>query len=129
MSYTFARGKKAGLMLLVPLVMAASGCAMLDSFKLGGSGSSATGAGAAAGGGPAVNAPAQVIVQYRGGVKSFEAQTANQKVGATVVQAFDVIGGALVALPAGMSVQEGVALFKKQPGVVNAEPDTHARTR
>lgn len=127
MSYTFARGKKLGLMLLVPVVMAASGCAVLDSFKLGGGGGAAAGSATATG--PAANAPAQVIVQYRGGVKSFEAQTANQKVGARVVQPFDVIGGALVALPAGMSAEEGVALFKKQPGVVNAEPDTPARTR
>jgi hypothetical protein len=126
MSYTFARGKKLGLMLLMPVVMAASGCAVLDSFKFGGGGGAASGSTTATG--PAANAPAQVIVQYRGGARSFEAQTANEKVGGRVVQTFDVIGGALVALPAGMSAQEGVALFKKQPGVVNAEPDTPART-
>jgi hypothetical protein len=68
----------------------------------------------------------QLIVMYQDGHRSAAARAANQKIGAKVIQAFPVMRGALVSLPAGMSVPEAVAQFQALPGVINVSPNAVA---
>lgn len=68
----------------------------------------------------------QLIVMYQDGHRSAAARAANEKMGAKVIQAFPVMRGALVALPAGMSVPEAVARFQQLPGVINVSPNAVA---
>ena len=51
------------------------------------------------------------------------AKPINSRIGATELQSFGSIGWQLVKLPAGMSLEEGIAFYKSQPGVANVEPD------
>jgi hypothetical protein len=68
----------------------------------------------------------QLIVMYQDGHRSAAARAANQKMGAKVIQAFPVMRGALVALPAGMTVPEAVAKFSEMPGVIAVSPNAVA---
>ncbi|QEI05378.1 hypothetical protein FXN63_05610 [Pigmentiphaga aceris] len=68
----------------------------------------------------------QLIVMYQDGHRSAAARAANQQIGAKVIQAFPVMRGALVALPAGMSVPEAVARYQALPGVINVSPNAVA---
>lgn len=89
-----------------------SGCAWLPGWAGGGS-QAASGQ---------AQASDLVIVQYRQGPRSFAAQTANEAVGVRLVQTLGVIDGALVEPPAGMSAAEAAAQLRRQPGVINAQP-------
>lgn len=68
----------------------------------------------------------QLIVMYQDGHRSAAARAANQKMGVKVIQAFPVMRGALVELPAGMDVPEAVARFQQLPGVINVSPNAVA---
>ncbi len=68
----------------------------------------------------------QLIVMYQDGPDSAGARTANRYIGAKVIQPFPAMRGALVQLPAGMSVPDAVAKYSQLPGVINMSPNAVA---
>ena len=63
----------------------------------------------------------QLIVTYEGGPKSAAAQAANAKVGTIFVRPMGSGDAAVVTLPAGTNIDQAIATFKAQPGVIQVE--------
>jgi len=67
--------------------------------------------------------PGQLLVKVTAGPTSDAAVNANKLVGATQVKAFSRIGWQLVQLPAGKTVEQGIAEYQQNPDVAGAEPN------
>lgn len=70
---------------------------------------------------------AELLVKCQGGPSGELARAADAAVGATVVRRFETIGWHWVRLPADLSVAEGMARYRAQPGVLNVEPNQAIR--
>src|SRR5687767_9370828 len=68
-------------------------------------------------------AQGDLLVKFRGGPHSSAAEHARDLMKHEVKRNFDFIGWQHIRLPAGMSVQEGLAQYKALPGVVAVEPN------
>jgi subtilisin family serine protease len=71
--------------------------------------------------------PGEALVKVMGGPTSPAAADAHQQVGSTVLGSFSQIGWQHVQLPAGMTVADGIALYKQNPNVEHAEPNYRYR--
>ena len=74
---------------------------------------------------PGAYAPGEVIVRYKTGASALSKRSANAKAGAASVSKLGrtVPGLTKVRLKKGVSVEEAVATYNKQPGVSYAEPN------
>lgn len=73
--------------------------------------------------------PVELLVKCAGGPLGEAARAADAAVGASPVRRFTAIGWHLVRLPQQMTVAEGMALYRAQPGVLAVEPDQGLRHR
>jgi|GEM_PF-2851834 len=67
--------------------------------------------------------PGELLVKVTGGPDSPAAAEVHAKIGATVLRSYPFIGWQHVKLPAGMTVENGIAAYKQNPKVESAEPD------
>ncbi|HAB15005.1 MAG TPA: hypothetical protein DCE44_01005 [Verrucomicrobiales bacterium] len=67
--------------------------------------------------------PVELLVKCEGGPSGALAQAADAAVGATTIRRFEVIGWHCAGLPAGVSLAEGMARYRAQPGVLHVEPN------
>ena len=65
----------------------------------------------------------EVLVQFKDGPDSASAVEANRKAGGTVVKVLDKLRLALVQLPPNADTVKAVETYRRQPGVVTAEPN------
>ena len=65
----------------------------------------------------------ELLVKHSGSKASISVASAHSRVGASVKKNYAAVPWQLVKLPAGMTVEEGIALYKKQPGIVAVEPN------
>jgi len=65
----------------------------------------------------------EVLVKVTAGPTSDAAREAHQQVGATVLTTYTRIGWQRVQLPAGMTVEQGIAAYQVNPDVAFAEPN------
>ncbi|HRI16352.1 MAG TPA: hypothetical protein PLX89_25450, partial [Verrucomicrobiota bacterium] len=70
----------------------------------------------------------EVLVKCEGGPSGALAQAADAAVGATTIRRFEAIGWYWVRLPTGVSLAEGLARYRAQPGVLNVEPNRTLRS-
>jgi hypothetical protein len=72
-------------------------------------------------------AAVRVIVSYRDGPSAASAVAANRAVGVRVLRPLASGNAAVVELPAGMTLDEGLRRLAAQPGVRHAEADSLRR--
>lgn len=65
----------------------------------------------------------ELLVKFKDGPYSMDSQRAHAETGAVVLQNFDPLGWQLVKLPKGVSVDEGIASYKKTTGCELAQPN------
>jgi thermitase len=107
-------GKRAIRVLLVTLVMV---------LPLWGAASDlGSGKGALGGRRPAY-APGELLVKYKPAVRSEAAEYFRQRWGVSTLRVFRDIGVHHVKLPADMTVEEALDIYRKDPGVEYAEPN------
>src|SRR5687768_2662341 len=65
----------------------------------------------------------ELLVKFIDGPYSMTTDRAHAQTGATVLQNFDPLGWQLVKLPAGLSVDEGLAAYRKNSDCLLAQPN------
>jgi len=65
----------------------------------------------------------QIIIKYKNGTPASQRQALRGSLGASQMKDLGIINAELVKLKSGMTVEQGMALAKKNPAVVYAEPD------
>ncbi|HEY0384760.1 MAG TPA: S8 family serine peptidase, partial [Pyrinomonadaceae bacterium] len=71
----------------------------------------------------ATHVEGELLVKFDGGSNTNLARQANARIGASVIEEIPFIGWQHVRLPAAMSIDEGLALYQKMPGVLYAQPN------
>jgi thermitase len=71
----------------------------------------------------ATHVEGELLVKFDGGSKSKLARAANSLIGASVIEEIPFIGWQHVRLPEAMSIDEGLELYRKMPGIVSAQPN------
>ena len=106
-------GKRAIRILLMTLVMV---------LPLWGAGDLGSGTGAFGGQRPAY-APGELLVKYKPAVRGQAAEYFRQRWGVSILHTFPRIGVHHVKLPADMTVEEALPVYRNDPGVEYAEPN------
>jgi len=67
--------------------------------------------------------PGELLVGYKPGVAAAEVQSLHTRIGATLARRFTFISTDYVRLPKGMTVEQAIAMYTKDGGVLYAEPN------
>ena len=69
----------------------------------------------------------ELLVKFRGGPKSASAKAARDEMRHEVKRDFDFIGWQQIALPGGLSVEEGLKRYRAIPDVLDVQPNRFIR--